>query len=112
MVSPIGGIGGVNPGVGAIGGPTSGVGGTSGIAKSATKSDGVPFADLVQQLIQDTNSQQAGVTQEVNKLVTGESDSIHDVVMTAARADLAFQLVMEIRNKLISSYQEVMRMQV
>ncbi|MCA9057292.1 MAG: flagellar hook-basal body complex protein FliE, partial [Planctomycetaceae bacterium] len=36
---------------------------------------------------------------------------IHDVVLTTAKANLAFQLVMEIRNRLITSYQEVMRMQ-
>jgi len=44
--------------------------------------------------------------------VTGEAESIHDVVLTTSRADLAFRLMMEIRNRLIASYQEVMRMQI
>jgi len=48
----------------------------------------------------------------VRQLVSGETDSIHDVVLTASKADLAFRLVMEIRNRLISSYEEIMRMQV
>ncbi|MCA9067156.1 MAG: flagellar hook-basal body complex protein FliE, partial [Planctomycetaceae bacterium] len=55
---------------------------------------------------------QAEVGAGIRDLVTGETDSIHDVVLTASQADLAFRLVMEIRDRLIASYQEVMRMQV
>lgn len=72
----------------------------------------LPFADMVQNLIKDTNQQQANVDQSLHQLVNGEADSIHDVVLAASRADLAFRLVLEIRNKLVSSYQEIMRMQV
>ena len=72
----------------------------------------LPFADLVKGLVQDTNRQQAQSEDGVRQLVTGETDSIHEVVLTTSRADLAFRLMMEIRNRLIASYQEVMRMQV
>lgn len=72
----------------------------------------VPFADLVSSLMQDASRQQQAVGESVQQLVTGETDSIHDVVLTASRADLAFRLVMEVRNRLISSYEEIMRMQV
>lgn len=71
----------------------------------------MPFADLVKGLLQDTNNQQAQVEESVTQLVTGETDSLHDVVLTASQADLAFRLVMEVRDRLISSYQEIMRMQ-
>lgn len=80
-------------------------------AGSATGGE-VPFADLVKGLMQDTSDQQSSVRQSLEKIVSGETDSIHDVVLTASKADLAFRLVMEIRNRLISSYQEIMRMQV
>lgn len=80
--------------------------------ESPTQAGELPFADLVSSLMQDTNDQQAAVGDSVRKLVTGESDSIHDVVLTASRADLAFRLVMEVRNRLISSYEEIMRMQI
>ncbi len=72
----------------------------------------LPFADLVKGLVQDANQQQAQSEDGVRQLVSGETDSIHDVVLTTSRADLAFRLMMEIRNRLIASYQEVMRMQV
>lgn len=72
----------------------------------------LPFSDLIKGLVQQTDQQQLAAEQGVQQLVTGETDSIHDVVLTASRADLAFRLMMEIRNRLIASYQEVMRMQV
>ena len=72
----------------------------------------LPFADLVKGLVQNTNQQQVESDSGVRQLITGETDSIHEVVLTTSRADLAFRLMMEIRNRLIASYQEVMRMQV
>jgi flagellar hook-basal body complex protein FliE len=84
-----------------------------GLTPKATeaKSD-LPFADLVKSMVQQTNAQQVSTKDSVEQLITGETDSIHDVVLTASRADMAFRLMMEIRNRLIASYQEVMRMQV
>lgn len=72
----------------------------------------MPFADMVKNLVAETDQQQFKAQDGVRQLVTGETDSIHDVVLTTSRADLAFRLMMEIRNRLIASYQEVMRMQV
>lgn len=72
----------------------------------------VPFADMVKGLVQQTDQQQQIAELGVEQLVTGETDSIHDVVLATSKADLAFRLMMEIRNRLIASYQEVMRMQI
>ena len=72
----------------------------------------VPFANLMKGLVQDASQQQNQVGESIRQLVSGETDSIHDVVLSTSRADLAFRLVMEIRNRLISSYEEIMRMQV
>ncbi|MCA9065775.1 MAG: flagellar hook-basal body complex protein FliE [Planctomycetaceae bacterium] len=79
-------------------------------ADKATQKE-TPFADLVRSLVEDTSRQQVAADGQVQKLINGETDNIHDVVLTTAKANLAFQLVMEIRNRLITSYQEVMRMQ-
>lgn len=72
----------------------------------------LPFADLVSNLVKQTNAEQLQVEDKVQELVTGQTDSIHDVVLSASQADLAFRLVMEVRDQLIASYQDVMRMQV
>jgi flagellar hook-basal body complex protein FliE len=93
--------------------PAAGVPPTPALPTSPSSDAGdVPFADLVSSLMQETSNQQAAVGESVRQLVTGESDSIHDVVLTASKADLAFRLVMEIRNRLMSSFEDIMRMQI
>ena len=85
----------------------------SGAQPAAARSGGkLPFADLVSNLVKQTNAEQHAVEDKVQELVTGQTDSIHDVVLSASQADLAFRLVMEVRDQLIASYQDVMRMQV
>ena len=96
--------------ISSIGSSTSGLPGVAS-AGAATGGGKLPFADLIKGLVQETNGQQAQVEDSVKQLVTGETDSIHDVVLTASQADLAFRLVMEVRDRLLSSYQEIMRMQ-
>ena len=70
------------------------------------------FGSLVDHLLGDANAQQLQADQAVRQLATGQTDSIHDVMLAIARADLSFRLVLEIRNRLTEAYQEVMRMQV
>ena len=82
------------------------------VRDAKSTSGDLPFADMVKDLIAETDQQQVMAQDGVRKLITGETDSIHDVVLSTSRADLAFRLMMEIRNRLIASYQEVMRMQV
>ncbi len=82
------------------------------VRDSKSTNGSLPFADMVKGLIRETDQQQLQSQDSVRQLITGETDSIHEVVLTTSRADLAFRLMMEIRNRLIESYQEVMRMQV
>lgn len=84
----------------------------SSLSTTKPTSGDLPFADMIKGLVKETDQQQLQAQEGVRQLVTGEAESIHDVVLTTSRADLAFRLMMEIRNRLISSYQEVMRMQV
>lgn len=70
------------------------------------------FGDMVSRFLSEANNQQHAVGREVEALATGQTNDIHSVVLSVAKADLAFRFLMEIRNRLVSSYQEVMRMQV
>ena len=70
------------------------------------------FTDVITGLLKDTNAQQLQADNAVQDLITGQATSVHEVALSVAKADLAFRLVLEIRNRLIDSYQEVMRMQV
>ncbi len=77
-----------------------------------TATEHAPFADVVEQVLRDVNAQQGQAQGQIAGLLTGESAHVHDVVLSVAKADLAFRLVLEIRNRLIASYQDLMRMQV
>ncbi|HZZ78309.1 MAG TPA: flagellar hook-basal body complex protein FliE [Gemmataceae bacterium] len=71
-----------------------------------------PFAGLVDQLVggavQSNTQAQAGV----QDLALGRTDSLHEVMLQVAQADLSFRLILEIRNRLTDAYQEIMKMQV
>ncbi len=101
-ISPIKGVSGVEP-------PSvvSAIKGTSPSAKS-----GSSFGKVISELVKESNSQHSQADQSLNDLISGETDNLHNVVIDAARADLSFRLLMEIRNKLLDAYQEIMRMQV
>lgn len=46
------------------------------------------------------------------KIATGEIKNIHDVTIAAQKAEIALQLTTQVRDKVVESYQEIMRMQV
>jgi flagellar hook-basal body complex protein FliE len=71
-----------------------------------------PFSKMMNQMLSEVSQSQANMDQDVTKLATGEADNVHEIVLNVAQADLMFRLVMEVRDKLISSYQDVMRMQI
>ena len=75
-------------------------------------SEGSSFAQLMADKLGEANLQQQQAEQQVQKLVSGEADNVQDVVLSVAKADISFRMLVEIRNKLIESYQEIMRMQV
>ena len=72
---------------------------------------GGSFGNVVEKFVADTNAQQVQADQAIEKLAMGQSDSIHETMLSLAKADLSFRVFMEVRNKVIEAYQEVMRMQ-
>jgi len=70
------------------------------------------FARLLTQVVGDAGTQQAQAEQGVNNVAAGRADNTHNVMLSMAKADLSFHLVLEIRNRLSDAYQEIMRMQV
>ncbi len=70
------------------------------------------FSHSVAQRLSEVNQLQLDADAAVEQLATGQTDNVNDVVLSMAKADLSFRLVLEIRNRLIESYQEIMRMQI
>jgi flagellar hook-basal body complex protein FliE len=70
------------------------------------------FSALVSELLSSTQHEQVKVDREVERLMTGETSNFHEVSLAVARADLSFRFLMQIRDQLVGTYREVMRMQV
>jgi len=58
------------------------------------------------------NKQIVGSELELREFAVGETDNIHHVMMSLEKAKTSFELVLQVRNKLLEGYQEIMRMQV
>jgi flagellar hook-basal body complex protein FliE len=71
-----------------------------------------PFANVLQQAIQQVEVFQKNADTSINNFLSGEGEEIHKVALAAQQADLSFQLFMQVRNKVVAAYQQVMQMQV
>ena len=78
-------------------------------AKTATPAEGFAsmLSDAVTQMDQSTKSSQSLVERYMN----GDDVEIHDMVLATQRNEMQFDLFLQVRNKVVQAYQEVMRMQ-
>jgi flagellar hook-basal body complex protein FliE len=88
----------------------------SALAKNATKPDSseekMSFPQIFKEMVNNTNDLQSQAQDLAEKFALGEVTDVHEVMVAAEEAGVALDLVMEIRNKLIDAYQELMRLQV
>jgi flagellar hook-basal body complex protein FliE len=73
---------------------------------------GQSFGQIFKDMLSETNQLQSDAADIAQKFALGQIEDVHDVMIAAEKAGVAFELVMEIRNKLVDAYQEMMRMQV
>jgi flagellar hook-basal body complex protein FliE len=67
---------------------------------------------FIGELVNKVNEFQQQSDAAVQKLVTGESRGLHEVMMAMEKSSISFQFMTQVRNKALEAYQEVMRMQV
>lgn len=76
--------------------------------------EGVPagkdFRTVLLESLEEVNRLQREADAQVQRLVTGQSDNLAEVFSAVRKADVAFGLLMEIRNKLLDAYREVQQM--
>ena len=72
----------------------------------------VGFNDTLNTFLKDVNNVITEAGDTVGKMVSGELTDIHQVMIAAEKASVGLELVVEIRNKLLESYREIMRMQI
>ena len=70
------------------------------------------FGAFLKDAIQEVNTKQVQSDMMTQKLVTGGDVELHDVMITAQKASIALSATMEVRNKVIEAYQEIIRMPV
>jgi len=74
--------------------------------------EGTRFGALLKDAISTVNDLSKQSNREVEKIITGETDDLHTAVIAMQRADVSFQMMMQVRNKIVQAYQEVLRMPV
>jgi flagellar hook-basal body complex protein FliE len=69
------------------------------------------FQSVLEGTIQQLEATNNDATDAVQKFLTGENEELHTTVLAAQKAEIAFDLGLQVRNKVVSAYQEIMRMQ-
>lgn len=70
------------------------------------------FGDLLQESLQKLNQKQLDADEAIKQFLTGDVQDLHRVIIALDEAKLSMQLAVQVRNKLLEAYQEMMRMQV
>jgi flagellar hook-basal body complex protein FliE len=78
----------------------------------ASKVEGKSFKELLLENLDEVNRLQLEADRGVQRLLTGETDNVAEVFNAVNKAGVAFDLLMEIRNKLQEAYQEVQQMRI
>ena len=89
--------------------PLSGAGIKAEGAASAPRAE---FARWLDDQIQTADRDIKAADTEVRKLALGETDNLHQVMLSLERARTSLELVVQVRNRLLDAYQDVLRMQV
>ena len=79
------------------------------VSRPAAGSDG--FESVLTNTINNLQSLQNDAGTAAQKFMTGENEELHSVALAGQQAELAFELGLQVRNKVVSAYQEVMKMQ-
>lgn len=91
-----------------------GIPAASGISptQKLNKSDNGNFLDVLKKSVEKVNALQSQADAAIDDLVLGNNKDIAQTMIMMEKADISFRLMMQIRNKIVKAYEEVMRMQV
>ncbi len=88
--------------------PSAGLAGAQ-LSEPGTKAS---FNNLLDRAVAEVDGKMKTAASEQAKVLTGETNNLHQAMIAMQEAGTAFSLMVEVRNKLVESYQEIMRMQV
>jgi flagellar hook-basal body complex protein FliE len=94
---------GIQPTLKAVTGPS--------VSKRDSQAKDSRFADTLKSFYQKVNSEINAADKKAQSFAAGQPMDIHEVVIATEKADLSLRFLLQIRNKLLEGYQEIMRMQ-
>jgi flagellar hook-basal body complex protein FliE len=74
--------------------------------------EGATFSGILRESVEKVNAMQQQADHAIKELVSGRTKNIHETMLTIERADTSLKLMMQVRNKILDAYREIMRMQV
>ena len=83
-------------------------GGASSVSAAGSQPD---FRDLLSSAVDDIQQMEGQAETKVNGVLEGNGSDVHSALIAVEKADLTFQLMMQVRNKIVSAYEEISRMQ-
>ena len=89
--------------------PASAVSATAGLNKVPGGGD---FNIWLKEQVAEVNRQIIDSDQQLRQLALGEAENLHQVMIALEKAKLSFELTVQVRNKLLEAYQDIMRMQI
>jgi flagellar hook-basal body complex protein FliE len=72
---------------------------------------GSSFSDILSGAIGEVESSSSAAAQSVQQFLSGGGEDLHSTILATQRAELEFQMFMQVRNKVVSAYQEIMKIQ-
>ena len=83
-----------------------------GVAKGAqaNAAGGPSFKETLQSFLKDVNEMQAKADQSIQRMAAGEITDVHQVMASVQEANVSFNMMMEIRNKVVDAYNEILRL--
>lgn len=80
-------------------------------SQSSTKPEGDSFASVLGQALDKVGQMETDAAKQSYQLAAGQSPDMHTALIASEQANLAIQLTVQVRNKAVEAYQEIMRMQ-
>jgi flagellar hook-basal body complex protein FliE len=75
------------------------------------KSGSSDFSEIMKGLTKEVDEKLNTADQKIQQFALGQSQDLHEVVVASEKADIALRFLLQLRNKLLDAYQEMMRMQ-
>ena len=85
---------------------------TTALRASGAHKKAARFKKVLEEVIDRVEGFRQAADQSVGKFLAGEDEDLHETVLAVQRSEMAFELFLQVRNKVVQAYQEVMRMQV